>query len=279
MAHLNLAKKNQGKRKISLRYFYSKLANVLLSFLCCGLDRPRFIGVGSSKKFGVINQDAFLIMKKLGIKEAKMSIVGYLDFALAEKAAEQFSESQAKQNLALKYNLNLNKKNIIIYSSSFNAKDAKLFSNEEQIAYYKEIIKTIREVFSEQEANILFKIHPSESIDFYKSLEQYGVKIYGKEVKNEELILLSDLYIAHYSTTNFTAMILQKPAIFLNLLKAEAVEITRELFGIKEYVKEKEKFKQLLSDFKNNRLQAQYELSDNIYTANSLEKILNWIEN
>ncbi len=260
------------KRKPGLgRKIYFGLVNLILKPIIgtmpTGLGK---LAGGSSQKFGVINQKAWQMFKELGIPKKKMAIVGYLDFALAQQSFD-------KQALAQKHQVNLDKKNIVIFSTPFNTKDIVLFSDSQQLDYFKKIILGIRQVFSPAEANILLKIHPAENIELYQPLKKLGVKLFGKQTNNFELTALSDLYLCHHSTTNFIPMAMNKQAIFLNLIQSPYIERTKAYNGIKKFISSQDEFKNLLADFKNNSLPLQYSPDPSIITPDSLQKILAWI--
>lgn len=239
----------------------------------------RNLGAGQAQKIGVFNQKTFAILKKAGIKEEKMAIVGSMDFVQAEKIQEElFKDSLLREKTAQKYGLDLAKKNIIIFSSPFNTKDICLLSDQEQLTYFQKIAHCVREVFNPKGADILLKIHPAENLTTYQSLKALGVKLFDKFANNEELIALSSLYIATCTTTNYIAIAMNKEAIFINLLELERIECVKPSFGIKKFVHNEEELKKLLRDFKNNCLERQYEIPpEDIYTKNSLQKIINWI--
>ena len=261
-----------------------KLTGILLKYIT-GLNpkKENFIGNGNSKKFGVINKQAYDLFKNAGVNEKKLSIVNYLDFYFARKTYRELdSDPQKKEKLMQRYNINPEKKNIIIYSTPFNTKDYArntefALSDNAQLAYYQDLIRMIRNDFNTDEADILFKIHPAEDINLYKPLEQQNVKLYGKDTVNEEIITVADLYIAHHSTTNFIPILTGKDAIFINFIGDKSIDFLKKHFGIKKFVSDKKEFQKLIADFKNNRLEKQYELTEEIYVPDSLNKIINWI--
>ncbi|MFH1820693.1 MAG: hypothetical protein ABH805_02165 [Candidatus Nealsonbacteria bacterium] len=233
---------------------------------------------GGAKKFAVINQYAYNILKKSGVPEKKISIVGYANFDIAKKTLDLLNNDLLlKEETAEKYNIDLNKKNIIIYSSPFYRND--FISPEELVEYYCEIVKTIKEVFTEKEADILFKLHPSEKdLNLYEPLKKLGVKIYDKNTNNEELISFADLYIAHWSTANFVPLIMQKDCIFINLMKFKFVDLFKEMFSIKKFISDMNEFKSLLIDFKNGKLVKQYNNNSIMNDGKCIARIIEWID-
>lgn len=238
------------------------------------------MGLGASQKLGVINSDSYKIFKEAGVSESKMSIIGSLDFDKAINTKKLFDSSDAVRNAASKkYAINRNKINIAIYTTPFNTKDITIFSNEEQTKFYYEIVKTIRTVFEKDTTNILLKIHPAENTDIYKPLEELGVKIYGKDTKNEELIYFADLYISSPSTSNYIPITMGKNAIFINFLEAPSVLVNplKEAYGIKKVISDKNEFIKLLTDFEKGRLQKQYTDEHIIKDGRCRERIKEWL--
>jgi len=260
-----------------LRKFIIKI--ILIFFL--GEDFTRVngktIASGPSQKFGVINKMAYEYFSSRGIKKDKMAIVGYLDFYFAERVKKEFdTNSDLKIKIANKYNINLNKKNITLYSSPLNTIPS-ILNDQEQREYVEKIIKTIRKILNEKDYDILFKIHPSEDINLYKGLENNGVKIYDKGVDNNKLIYFSDLHIGSNSTTSFIPMVMKKDIIFLNLFKLSGVEGAREYLLINQYIHSFEDFEKCLQEFRLNKLKKQYKESNDLLINDSLSKIINWI--
>lgn len=278
--------RHQIKPKMSVRVIYSYfvrahqfLARLLLRYVLGFEFKPRKVnGSGNSQKFGVINQQAYNLYKKWGVKPEKMSIIGYLDFDLAQKTKEEFDNNPAiREKTAQKYNIDLSKQNIAIFSTPFDRRDIKILSQQEQLAYFGKIIKTIREVFSPDEADILFKIHPGEDFAFYQPLRQCGVKLYDKYTVNRELIYFADLYITHHSTTSFIPIRMHKEAIFVNFCQLAWIESAKKYLGVKKFISDPAEFKKMLIDFKNHCLEKQYIHQPEIFTENSIEKMVNWI--
>jgi len=236
------------------------------------------LGGGSAERFGVINMCTLEYLRAKGVPREKMSVVGYMDFYRAEVMMSQFeSDPLRRSECAVKYHIDTTKKNIIVFSGPYNIKDATFLSDAEQYRHIELTILQIREVCSAREFDILLKIHPAEDYHFYKHLEQYGVKIYDKVADNVELISLADLYIAESTTTNYIPVLMNKDSIFINFLKLELVELNRETYSIIKYISDKDEFKQLLSAFKAGQLKKQYTADEDIFTKDSLQKILEWV--
>jgi len=236
-----------------------------------------FVGNGSAERFGVINKKNFDYLKLRGIPEEKMSIVGYLDFYTAEKVKrELYTDTVLKKEIAKKYSINTNKKNIILFTSPYNTKEVTILDDQAQCAYFKDILDTVREILPPDDFDLSVKIHPAENINTYEPLIKEGVKIHVI-ADNSELIGLSDLYLAESTTVNFIPIIMSKDCIFTNFLNLSLVELTKESFAIKKFITDKEEFKNLLVSFKEGNLPRQYVSDKDIFTTDSLKKILEWI--
>ncbi|TSC67865.1 MAG: hypothetical protein CEO19_12 [Parcubacteria group bacterium Gr01-1014_73] len=270
-------------RKILYRLgkpIYVKIRNLLLKVVLGQKENwsKGMIGGGRAKRFGVINEQAREFFIKNGIPKEKMAVVGYLDFYLSEQMKNRLANNKIeRQRLAEKHHVDLSKRNIIFYSTPFNRKDIQILTNEEQYRLTESVIKIIREVCPPEEFDILFKLHPSEDISQYQKLNHYGIKFMGPIADNNELVGLSELYLAGVSTTNFIPLAMNKDAIFLNLGNLPQIESAKPFFGIKKFITDQKKFRELLSEFKDGNLEKQYGSVEKIITADSLAKIISWI--
>src|SRR3989344_4757267 len=237
------------------------------------------IGAGASERLGVINVQAQEYFIREGIPREKITVVGNPDFPLAEDTKKILdTEERPRAATARALGVDLSKRQIVIFSSPFNSKDVSMLSDREQYQYMERIVKTIRMYCGKDAYQILFKIHPSESLDLYWGLESYGVTLFGKDTDNFNLIYFADLYIAHGSTTNFIPIIMKKQAIFINLFKLVSVEGSREFFGIKKLVHEWDEMDKAIREYSNEALPLQYENKPEIFTSNSMQKIVQWID-
>lgn len=262
-----------------IKDFYSFLLEIIKSVLGFKYDRINIMSGGNTKEFGVINQYSYNFFKDAGVPEQKMTVVGYIDFDTAKKTFETLNNNPGfKRKIAKKYNINLNKKNIIIYSSPFYIKDITILSPNQQLKHFYEIIKIVRKIFDKETTDILFKIHPVEKIDLYQPLKKIGVKLYDKNAINEELVALSDLYIGYFSTSNVIPIVMQKDCIFINLIEFKHMELLKEGYSIKKFISDKNEFKKLLIDFKNNKLVKQYTKDSVIDDGRCIERIIKWID-
>jgi len=246
-----------------------------------GLPRqhPRLFGSGEAKKIGVINNFTANFLTKLGINKEKIAVVGHIDFDHAKETFDSLRNNQEKREMvAAKLSINQTKKNIIIFASTpFYTKDMTIMEPADQVKYYEKIINSIRLVFSPAEADIHFKIHPAEDVKLYEPLARQGIKIYDKNTNNEELIFFADLYISHHSTTNFIAMIMKKPIIFLNLINLEFINYFTDVTGAKEFINSEKTFIEKLKKFKSENSLLDYNLNSVSTDGKNVERIVKWI--
>ncbi len=271
-----------GWRRWSYRIakpLYLKIKRSLLSFVLDPAYRTDkgIVGGGASARFGVINEQAFEYYRTHGVRREKMTIVGSLEFAATEAFAAVATAPGVLDDAARHYGINRRKKNIILYSSPFNLKDVTIFTDEEQYRYAERLISLIRGACPPSAYDVLFKIHPAEDLSLYRPLEALGVKLFGKDAVNQELIALSDLYIADNTNTNFITILLGRPAIFINLMNLPLVEKAKDYFGIRSFVHSETEFSERLRDFCAGRLAPQYHRDGSIFTPRSAERIRAWI--
>ena len=278
-------KKNRGFLERNIYYF----TKFILSFFNKTARRIIFggdfehkkgvAGAGPAKRLGVINEQAKNYLLENGVSGGKISIVGYLDFYLAEKMKKELDNNLGQKiRIAEKMGVNLSKKNITIFSCPLYLKDVTVLTKEGQLEYTEKMFKTIRENCLESLFQINFKAHPSEDLLIYEPLaKKYGVRLFDKNTNNFELIYLSDLYISENSTTNFIPIIMGKDSIFENFIDLPVVEKAREYFGIKRYIHEITEFEALIKGWAGGKLEKQYAYDEKIFTKDSLQKIVNWV--
>lgn len=242
-------------------------------------DAKSVIGDGPSKRLGVINKQAYDFFISKGLPAEKTSIVGYLDFHLAEQTKKDFDADQNKREQAAKrLNISLSKKNIVIYSTPLYTKEIIIFTENDQLAYFRRLIAVLLKEYKEKDYDILFKVHPAENERLYQPLRDLGVKVIDKHTSNPELVYFAELYIADGTTTNFIPIIMGKDCIFTNLFNLTAIETTKECFGIKKFINDWDEFETLLKLHHLGKLPRQYEVREDIIVENSLEKILAWVD-
>lgn len=117
--------------------------------------------------------------------------------------------------------------------------------------YAKLIVRALKNIG----AGIIFKLHPSESIDDYKDIfENSGIKIV-REGSIKDLLIQSDLVIASFTTVLLEAMVLMKPMLYFK--PGPEVEYPEPfgVYNLEEITTEEELRKQVeafLTDGKTN---------------------------
>lgn len=257
----------------------SPLRNVAEKFFGIQYGFRRSFATGESGHVGVANKYSQDCLIKDGVDEKKVTPVGTLEFDDAANFYKKLEgDTKLKKDTQEKLGLDSKKKHITIFASTpFYTKDMTVMSPEEQVDYYRNIVLIVREQFPEDEAEISYKIHPAEDVSLYDPLKEYGVKVFGKDTANEELIALADLYIDHHTTTNYMAMIMSKPCIFLNFVKLEFIDLFCEIMSIKQFVRDEDTFERLLKDFADGSLEQQYTLDSVFGDGKSVERILSWL--
>jgi len=184
-----------------------------------------------------------------------------------------------KKELLRKYELSPHKLKILLIVCRYfpHKKDDYGMTPEEHIAHYFNIFKVIRSVFNVSEADLLLKLHPAEENVYESYKRQFGVKIYGDITRTEELVCLSDLYIASPSTNvNYMALGSSVPAIFMNFsTSVKSPNECLEVFSIKSTANDTEEFVRKLRQFKNGGLPKQYD--NNRIDLKSLDNIVRFI--
>jgi len=83
----------------------------------------------------------------------------------------------------------------------------------------EEYLMSLIEILSEFDVEIIIKLHPSESLNYYKSiLQKPGIKIL-KDEPIKELIAWSDVVICSFTTVLLEALICEKPVVYVNFSK------------------------------------------------------------
>lgn len=253
----------------ALKFLYRILDTIYLG--------SRYIRLSSEpKKIGVASDDVAKIFgSNFNLK--KVRVVGMIDYQLTNDLKNRIAnDSSYREKLTNKYNINLSKLNIIFLSQYFYLK-IKAITIEEQVAHFHNAFKIVRDIFPIEEADILFKLHPSEKNIYEQSEEELGVKIYDDESLTEELVCLSDLSISdHWTTANCIVIASDIPAIFINFPPMQSSKDSLDAYKIKETVDDKKVFVEKLRQFKNNSLDKQYDSSH--IDLKSIEKIIALIE-
>ncbi len=235
-------------------------------------------GLGNSDRMGVINRRALDYFISHGVSPEKLSIVGYLDYHFSQTVKRDLDLDSRKRVEAMKrLSIDPSLKLITLFSSPYNGKDVNVLTDAEQYDFTSRIMNTIREICPASRFALALKIHPSERIELYRPLEKIGVKIFGKDTDNYELVYFTDLYVAGGTAVNFVPLIMGKDAIFINFLKLSNIEDTRPIFNIKKFVTDDAEFRELLTRYREGILPRQYADVEDVITHDSLKKIIAWI--
>lgn len=263
------------KKNNFLKRIYINLV-VFLNFLF-NFDRPKspyLFKQQNVKKIGVIDKKSIKVFAFHKYDINKIDIVGHIDNYLINVLKNRLSNKIFFEYLLAKNELSKNKKRVLVISTSFNHKDIRILSNEAQDDYYYKLFITIKKILG-KDYEILFKLHPSEP-DIYNNCRQLGVKIYGENTQTEELVCLSDLYIAHpQSTVNYMAQAIDKPSIFINIIGLDIYETAKNYFNIISTIKTIDDFSNVLTNFRENKFIKQYNNYE--INVNSIDNILKLI--
>jgi len=218
-------------------------------------------GQGTAERFGVLNRPSFELFASLGISEKKMQITGSADWELATDVQKTLdADTEQRSVIARENRINLEKKQIMVFSTPFNIKGViEILSDEEQLAHYRKLIRAIRAVAPSEQADIHLKIHHREHVNTYAPLrDEYDVILHDKDAINEHLVYFADLYTAEGSTTNFIPMVMEKDVIFTNMHKLDHFESCRSIFGIERFITNWDEYAKTLSLWKDGTLEKQY---------------------
>ncbi len=277
-----LSKKGSAlKRRVyrSLKPLYESFSNFFLAFILGShFNRDKGIwGGGAAKRLGVFNKKTLNALKGYGVKESKMSVVGYLDFDFAQQLKGRLDADQNERSLVEKKYRTEGKKHVVFYSSPYSRKDLILFDDAGQYEYTRGIMEMIRTLCPSDQYDITLKAHPAESAELYYPLKDLGVKVLGVETSNYELIYSADLYVADSTVTNYIPIVMDKECLFINFLNQNLVEATGEYFGITEFITDREVSKKKLLEFKAGTLAREYKKPEDVFVADSLKRIVEWV--
>ncbi len=232
-------------------------------------------------KLGAIDEVAAeRILKEYDRAAPKMvSIVGTLDVEETHILKRRIeSDAHARAELEKKYGIESGKINILVPSMrlQFFHLDGQPISEDYQIRYYERVFTAIRKVFSPEEANILFKLHPKEE-DIYTSYTPLHVTVCGGvQASTDELMCLSELCVNNpWSSTNYYVLATSVPALFVNFSPIDGFNLAKDDYNIKEIVATEERFLELLEKFKEGILERQYD--NNHIVLDSVKRIVELI--
>ncbi len=234
------------------------------------------------KKIGVFDKIKKEYYIGEGFDPKIIDIVGSIDFQLLYELRKRIdTDSRLRESLLEKYGLSKNKINIVVILYRFYMAPDKKYKMtiDEHVSHYYDLFKSIREVFSEEEANVLLKMHPTENRmpELYHSYKELGVQLFYGDAKTDELVCLSDLYISEpASSVNYMVLGSNTPSIFVNLSEFEFLNNRAQYFNITHIATSREGFIRKLKEFKNGTLERQYNTDD--IELRSIDKTVSFIK-
>lgn len=213
---------------------------------------------------GVIDERAKDVFAERGFPPERMNIVGFADATLIAVLKHRLAtDTTWRRRRERIYGIESDNKTILIIPTMFHAGGATVaMTPDGQVRYYRTIIESVRGIYAQGEANVLFKIHPRDTAALYEPLIPLGVRLVGNEGDIEELVLMSNLVIAHPLTAaNFTIVLSGTPALFINFSSVAYLNEGKELYGLHEIITAPERFRELLGQFRNGALPLQYKSS------------------
>jgi hypothetical protein len=246
---------------VHLKIYYA-LVDVLRKFIDVILGGlPYAFSRAVPKKAGVIDDYAKqLFEKRYGFNPKTTRAVGMVDFQVVHELKQRIvSDGVFRKKLEERYNLSAKKRRILVLSWHFHRKKSSNITTEEQIAYFYDVMRMIREVFPQEGTSVLMKLHPSDEPQLYESYKQLGVSVFADEASTEELICLSDLVIVDpWTSANYMVLASNVAAIFINFSHMKLLNEGMKYFNIKHTVVDKAEFIEKLRQFKEGRLDKQY---------------------
>ncbi|HEY4521142.1 MAG TPA: hypothetical protein VJL57_01950 [Candidatus Paceibacterota bacterium] len=212
-----------------------------------------------------------------GWRDDQIRIVGSADYSLIRRAVEAAQTGNARKSLLEHYGLSEGRTRILILSHPFyTGRNSVYLKEEEQREYYKKIFEDVWSVYKKEETDIIFKLHPREKKETYTAFDEMGIRIFGNEADLNELISLSQLYIAHPLTAaNFSIRASGKQAIFINFSPLMYLDEGKDLYRLSNIVKDHDEFRSMLQEASDGTLPLQYDTSG--VDHRSLEKIIGFL--
>ena len=271
-------------RELVYRAYYALLsiASLISDILSQGWSFMRTSA--HPKRVGVIGPEGVSIFhKRFGFDPAAITVVGTADYQRISELSGRVREDRLLRDaLLVRYGLEPAKKRILIMSVWFAhhgaARHSHLYSPaevERQITHYRRLIEAIREHCSIEEYDILFKLHPAEE-NRYEGYTAYGVKFFGDEALSEELLALSDLYIADPCTSaNYMVVASGVPAIFDNTEGLPQLNKCQIFYPMRRITQNFNEFRNALNSFKEGTLDLGYD--ESAVDRRSIDKIVSFI--
>ena len=233
------------------------------------------------KKIGVFTEEEARAWALKGYDPKTIHVVGSIDFQSVYDLKQKIeSDPVFKEKLLEKYGLSKNKIHIVVVLFRFymNLSREDVLTIPEHVAVNYDVFKILREIFSPEEADIILRMSPTENRmpEVYESYKKLGVKLcFGPGTQTDEVVCLADLYVAEPLTSvNNILLPSNVPAVFFNFSKLQYMNNDADYFHIKQVIADKGKFKATLQDFKNGKLEKQYDNSKiNVKSAETTIKL------
>lgn len=178
-----------------------------------------FVGGGSSRCVGVLNQPALEMFASYGVQRERLRVFGHPDIQLAAQATREVARTSTTG------------RQVVLFTVPFNRKDITILTDQEQLELVKRMILDIKAIV--QNSRVILKSHPAEDPGFYEPLAAIpGVEIAPPEVDKFVLCAKSDLVVSYVSTAALIPMVQGKSLIAHNLLKIPAAFEAAPLCGI-----------------------------------------------
>lgn len=236
------------------------------------------------KKVGVIGPEGVSIYQaRFGFDPATITVVGNAEYQrVSELKTRVDTDHSYRDALLQKYALDPRKQRVLIFSVWFEhhgaVRPAHLYTSEEtkrQVEHYRRMIEIVRDVCPEEAYEVLFKLHPAEK-NIYESYGAYGVRFFGDEAISEELLVLSDLYIADPCTSaNYMVVASGVPALFDNTEALPALNKCALFYPINRIVQSFDELAEAMRAFKEGRLDQGYD--SGAIDRRSIDRIVEFI--
>jgi len=282
----NFYRKDAGRDTVQLLYRAYHVLLKAIFFISDLLTQgwPYVCTSAHPKKVGVIDPGSVRIFhERFGFDTATMTVVGNADYQRVSELREKVQNDAAFRNALLKkYQLDPVKKRILILSVWFEhhgaVRPAHLYKPAEidrQVEHYQRVIEIVRSVCSEEAYEVLFKLHPAEK-NIYESYRRYGVRYFGDEAVSEELLCLSDLYIADPCTSaNYMVVASGIPALFDNTEALPELNKCAIFYPMTRIIQNGDELREAVRAFKEGKLDRGYDQS--AIDRRSIDRIVQFI--
>jgi len=152
------------------------------------------------------------VLTERGVDPDKIFITGAPTLDILSQVGGSADTADLRQNLAI----DADDKVVLLLTSAYV--EHGWWSSDMRTRFVTGIIDSLMPLL-ENSVRLVIKIHPAENLDEYQEIlgpERQGV-ILRKDLQPSEVIGISDVVIAGYSTTVLEACALRKPVIVLNI--------------------------------------------------------------